>query len=308
MAFAKLQNPAGGRSVAAPRLRLPLSHAMTREGRLCAAPAPGPGPRAQCRSRRRALAAALAATSAAAAAAPGVPPAAALCAEWADGRGFSARAHAEVAALCAREADGPASRRALQQAGGSSRQAVTNTVDADGASTVRAFGYKADGTAVEGLRAGPGGAELFYAEGQPLSALLGPLAALVQPQVEVPAAGAVALSGSGSLYFAPDLVWPHLPRGAAPLAASAFTWSVASADSKLDAAWEASSGRVKLTSTAAASLGGDDFPPFDVAVSLSAAASGVQAAAATLTVRVRPMGHSGWERQPAGINDRRLGG
>ena len=82
---------------------------------------------------------------------------------------------------------------------------------------------------------------------------------------------------------------------------------MSSADSKLDAAWEASSGRVKLTSTAA-SLDGADFPPFDVAVSLSAAAAGVQAAAATLTVRVRPMGFSGWERQPAGINDRRLGG
>ena len=298
---------------------------MTGEGRLCAAgrgaapgPGPGPGPRAR-RSRPRALAAALRAAALGAVAlataggghsAASVPPAvpSALCAEWTDGRGFSARAHAEVAALCAQEA-GPEGRRALQQqAGSSSRQAVTNTVDADGASTVRAFGYKADGTAVEGLRAGPGGAELFYAEGQPLSALLGPLAALVQPQVEVPAAGAVALSGSGSLYFAPKLVWPHLPRGAAPLAASAFTWSVSSADSKLDAAWEASSGRVKLTSTAAASLGGDDFPPFDVAVSLSAAAAGVQAAAATLTVRVRPMGHSGWERQPAGINDRRLGG
>jgi len=186
---------------------------------------------------------------------------------------------------------------------------VANTVAADGSSRVQVYGYAADGTAVEGLRVGPGGAELFLgAAGGPLSAALGPLQALLAYEVAVPAPGVVALSGANTLYLEPELRFPRLGRrgpASPPIAAADFAWTASSGDPKVAAVWDAGTGRLKLTSSAAAALGSADFAAFNATVSLTAAAPGLPAAAAELQVLVRPLASSPFSLMEANLGMRR---
>jgi len=190
--------------------------------------------------------------------------------------------------------------------------AVSNTVAEDGSSQVQVFGYAADGTAVEGLRVGAGGAELYMeAGGSPLSGQLAALRALLAHELALPAAGVAALSGANTVYIRPELRWPLLGRRAKanpPIAEADFAWTAVSNDTRVVAAWDAASGSLKLTSSAAADLGMENFPAFNATVTLSAAAPGFEAAAADLQVLVRPLGHTPFVPIEPGLGVRRNGG
>ena len=242
-----------------------------------------------------------------------------LCEEWAAVGGresFSAMTRAELAARCAGSGTGGGrgGKRALQQAPQGSRVAVSNEVAGDGSSQVRVYGYAADGTAVEGLRVGSGGAEVFLgAAGSPLSQTLGPLQTLLAYEVVMPAPGVVALSGASVLYVEPELRFPRLGQARfsapmAPMAASEFAWTVSSGDPKVTAEWDTASGRLKLTSSAAAALGSDNFANFTATISLQASAPGLPAASAELQVLVRPLAHSDFSSMDQGIGMRRNDG
>lgn len=264
------------------------------------------------------LAAAAGAGTGLAGAAGSDPPTglAGLCEGWAAVGGresFSAMTRAELAARCAGNGEGGlggglGGKRALQQVPQSSRVAVTNEVAGDGSSQVRVYGYAADGTAVEGLRVGSGGAEVFLgAAGSPLSQTLGPLQTLLAYEIAVPAPGVVALSGANVLYVQPEIRFSHLgqARFNAPMAASEFAWTVSSGDPKVAAEWDTASGRLKLTSSAAAALGSENFSSFNATISLQASAPGLLAASAQLQVLVRPLDHSDFSLMDPGIGMRR---